>query len=211
MKKGISKTRRFIESFALIGFYILFITLAVGQAGSKVGADAQVPMQTGDQLSRTKSIDRFINCSCIGSYRIYDEDLLEYWVGNERQLSLKRLKTDPGEDNSVMDVEIALKYKRRSPYQLTLRISKNGRIYLKLDEWSWPPEENCEAYSSPCCCFYYQNICSAMKWLFPWIELNCWQTFWKCWIWDDCYKNDYYHNILFWILLEYFYCCDNCW
>jgi hypothetical protein len=44
MKKRISKTRRLIETFVLIGFFILFITLAVGLAGSKVGTGAKVPL-----------------------------------------------------------------------------------------------------------------------------------------------------------------------
>lgn len=208
MKKGISKTRRFIESFALIGFFILFITLAVGQAGSKVGADAQVPMQTGDQLnsmSSTRTLSDYTNCTCLD---IYDETAMQTlgnWLYNKTQLPLTMLEELPPDGDRVMDVPVNVKDEDNNTYELILRISNAGKIALVEDSGLSP--YICRGSWWPYCCFNYQRICCTLKWLFPWIHFDCSYSFWRCLIKGNCYVNYYYYNWFFWILCGFFWCC----
>lgn len=202
MDKQISKKRRIIESFLLIGFFILFITLAVGQAGSKVGTDARSPLQAGEKLSSIKSIDKYEQCCC-NKITIHNGTILGNWVNNEPQLPLNRLKTDPGVTNSVMDVEIEISYKNKYTHYLTLRFSNKGKIFVLSSSVG-----NCGGSAAPFCCFDYQTVCCTMSWLFPWMEFYCPQTFWQCWFCGDCFRNHLYSHWLHWILCTYFWCCD---
>jgi hypothetical protein len=199
MKQGISKTRRFIETFLLIGFFTLFISLAGGQTWNKVETAASIPPEIGKQVSSTKSISRYLQCNSI---TIYDETTLQNWVNNETQLPLNLLKTDPTTADSVMDVVIEMKYRNSNLYYLTLRFSDKGKIYMVSSS-----QENCGGSAYPPCCFYYQNLCNSMEWLFPWMEFYCSSTFWKCWYWNDCFKNHFYMHWLFVIICKFLWCC----
>jgi hypothetical protein len=198
MKLRISKARRFIESFFLIGIFIFFITLVVGQAGRKVKPGAEILLNTEGQVSCTKSLPDYGSCSCVSSY---DEDTLQDWLLYQKQLPLERLSEEPS--NSVVDVDIDIQDGYENSYRLELKIDDNGDVWLS-NAGSY---NNCYGSWWPYCCCNHQTICYAMKWLFPWMNFNCSYTFWRCMIRGHCSLNYPYFNWFFWLLCAYFGCC----
>lgn len=187
--------RRFIEFFLLIGFFTIFITLAVGHGESKVGADMKVPLKSKKKYIAPTSIQHDI-CCCI---MMYKQQTYDNWENNQTQLPLNRDDSIQAED-AVMDVETSVS---GGNYNLTFRISDDGYIKVLTPFWLG----YCYGSDWPYCCFNHQIICCALQWCFPWINMNCSISFWRCIRKGNCYLIYPYYNWFFWILCVYFGCC----